>query len=656
MDAQRREIKRTLKRLRTALNVGDVRCFAHELQSMASKDVLNAIREQKLLVKPHSADRSAIAGIVRTAAETVLHRANVDHYLAYLDFVELWQDVHQETVGRLSVAIGGLPKMGIAQLLGIFEKALDRYLQDLPSPSPVQDQSVAAYERSLHHINGLANDTFYAALRTLNEASRVVIHPAEQRLSYNKRYLALRRFTMAIQIAAELNSLEWVLDAVTYGDLIVSKVETASTPRVILDHADARRSLLRELAIRRNLVLNLNRARGPRHVREMLKASETSVLEEAVVYYAGLAEIEPVEVDLESLFDESTAALIRVDAEDDLLALAGASVADQQYATYYLSAMCLRWFELAAAAVRQVLSPGRRRLLSAPPIPVHSIKNIIERGGGVNAAETINDLLSTLPVRSHYELVRRPFLRLPDGETRCLPRGGYSPWATTVRETLISGGAIGDAYGRMWEMFYTRSFEESDWLVVGRNLKLRCEGQTTTEVDLLLKKDDLLLVVEVKALIGSGVTAYDHWRNRQTIELGCRQAAAAAEFIRTRQEWLASVAGRQVAAGVRYIQPLVLTTLGMFDGWHFEGVPVIGEGGRKAITQGAKVDYTDSSGRVVSTRWITKPEELSTERILWSLNNPLEMLIAPEDLTPHSPDERRFRPIATHDSMGKSIA
>jgi len=25
-------------------------------------------------------------------------------------------------------------------------------------------------------------------------------------------------------------------------------------------------------------------------------------------------------------------------------------------------------------------------------------------------------------------------------------------------------------------------------------------------------------------------------------------------------------------------------------------------------------------------------------------------------LTPHSPDERRFRPIATHDSMGKSIA
>ena len=58
----------------------------------------------------------------------------------------------------------------------------------------------------------------------------------------------------------------------------------------------------------------------------------------------------------------------------------------------------------------------------------------------------------------------------------------------------------------------------------------------------------------------------------------------------------------------------------------------MGEVGRKAITTGAKVDYTDQSGRVVSTRWITKKEELTTDRILWSLQNPVELLIAPESL------------------------
>lgn len=632
MDARRREISRTIKRLRAALDVGDVQRFADDLQKTASADVLTAVREQKLLLKPHTADRSAVTAALTATAETVLCRAEADHYLAYLEFMAVWECAYRGTVERQSVVLSGMPRMAIGQLLGIFEKALNRFLQDLPSRPPTESQSVAEYERLLHHLNGLGNDTFYAAVRALNEASRVMLDPIEQRLSPSERDRALRRFIKATQIAAELNGLEWVLDWVTYGDLVVSEVESASAPQVRLDYADARRSLLRELAIRRNLVLNLNRARAPRYVREMLNASEAPVLERAVEHYAELAGIDPAGVDMERLFDQSAATLVLVEAEDDLLALAGASAGDPQPATYYLSAMCLRWYELGAAAVRRILPPGSRRLLAAPTIPVSSIEAVIARGGGVHVAETIENLSSVLPARTHYDLVRRPFLRLPGGETRSLPVGGCTLWNTTVREALISGGAIGDAYGRMWEMFYARSFEESEWLVVGRNLTLRSAGQTTTDVDLLLKRDDLLLVVQVKAMIGSGVTCYDHWRNRQTIEWGCRQAAVAAEFIRAQPGWLASVAGSQAAGEVRHIQPLVLTTVDMFDGWHFEGVPVIGEVGRKAITQGAKVAYTDSSGCVVSTRWITTPEDPSTERILWSLNNPVELLIAPEGL------------------------
>ena len=58
----------------------------------------------------------------------------------------------------------------------------------------------------------------------------------------------------------------------------------------------------------------------------------------------------------------------------------------------------------------------------------------------------------------------------------------------------------------------------------------------------------------------------------------------------------------------------------------------MGEVGRKAITEGAKVDYTDQSGHIFSTHWITKKEDLTTDRILWSLKNPVELLIAPESL------------------------
>jgi hypothetical protein len=634
MDAQRRELGRAVKRLRAALEARAVQGFAEELQKVASEDLLAALREQKLLLKAHPADRSAVLAELRATAERILAGPEADNFLAYLHFVGIWDVVYARCAKRLSSVLHILPKMGIGQLLEIFEEAVERFPKVIPRRPQSEGLTVAEYERSLHDYNGLAVDVVYAGFRALNQASRVALSPIEQRgLSRNQREMALRRLLKATQISSELNGLEWVLDCVTYGDFVVSKVENGPVPRAHFGYADARRSLLRVLAIRRDLVINLNRARGPRHVQEMLKASEASLLGTAVEHYADLAGIDPTKFNEKDLFDQSAAILALVRAEDDFLVAAGASGEDPRPATSYLAAMSLQWFELAAAAVRRTLPRGRRRLLAAPVVPIHEIEADIARGGGVRVAEAMKNLVSALPARSHFDLVRRPFIRLPGGETRCLTAGRGRPWTATVRETLISGGAIGDAYGRMWETFYTQSFEESNWLVVGRNLTLRRAGEAVTDVDLLLKREKLLLVVQVKALIGSGLTTYDHWRNRRTIEWGCRQAAAATEFIRAHPSWLVSVTGPRVAGEICQVQPLVLTNVSAFEGWQFGGVPIIGEVGRTAITKGAKVDYRDpQSGAVVSTRWITRPEELSTERILWSLNNPVELLIAPESL------------------------
>lgn len=642
MDASRRNIKRVIKHLREALDAGESKLFSEKLAAQASPELLTAIREQKLLTRPHSVDRQSIKDAVKAAAETALCRTDADHYLAYLEFIDLWWRGHREAVERLATVIARLPEMPFSQLLEVFDKTLEKIQRGRTSHPPIIGQSVAEYEKELHHLNGVANDTLFAALRALNEASRVVLGSVEKRIVPSRQFQMLRSFTKAIEISAELNSLEWILDSVSYGDFVVSTVENASISRVRLDHADVRRSLLRELAIRRRLVLLRSRAGAPRHLREMLKASEFSILEQAVEHYAKQAGVKSSDVDTEYLFDRSQEILRFLDAEDDLLALSGTSVRDSQYATYYFSAICLIWHELAASAVRKILPSGRRRSLASAAIPTSSVENVILRAGGTHAAKCIEDLTSTLPTKSHYDLARRPFVRAPCGETRSLPFVGASIWNTSVREILVSGGAIGDAYGRLWEDFYAYTFEESDWVLVGRNLTLRSNGRTTTDVDLLLKKGNLLLVVEVKALIGSGVSCYDHWRNLQKIEWGCRQAAVAADFVRDQRAWLASVAGNEVAAEIRHIQPLVLTTVASFDGWSFEGVPVIGEAGRKAITEGVKVEYTHSSGRVVSTRWITKPDELTTERILWTLNNPVELLIAPEGLDTFQ-RELRFR-------------
>jgi len=82
---------------------------------------------------------------------------------------------------------------------------------------------------------------------------------------------------------------------------------------------------------------------------------------------------------------------------------------------------------------------------------------------------------------------------------------------------------------------------------------------------------------------------------------------------------------------VRHIQPLVLTSEHMFDGWEYLGVPVAGETIRRAITVGTKVEYYDANtNETVRTDHHLRAEDISTETILTALRNPIELKLAPE--------------------------
>lgn len=118
MDAQRRDLGRAIKRLRVALEAGDVQWFAKELEKTGSADLLTAIREQKLLLKSHPVDRGAVAAALRATAEHFLHEPEASQYVAYLHFVEVWECASLTARKRLSLVLGRLPKMGISQLLG----------------------------------------------------------------------------------------------------------------------------------------------------------------------------------------------------------------------------------------------------------------------------------------------------------------------------------------------------------------------------------------------------------------------------------------------------------------------------------------------------------------------------------------------------------
>lgn len=598
MDARRKKIGRIIKKLGSALQNGDSQRFSDELEASASKDVLTAIREQKLLVKRHPACQETVADAVSRSACTVLSEDQAREYVAYLKFVDVWKISHISSSRRLKKIFHTFPKLPERELLVLLDTALLDFLTLIPLQIPTEQHSVSDFEREIHQRNGVANDVVFAGLRALNEAAKIISEPKARQPSPSNRYSLMRRFKKALYVASELNSLEWILDWVTYGDLIVSSVQTNETSEVKFEYADARRSLLRELSIRRKIVLQRAPAITQRYLRKMLSMSESAVLQKAVAYYSDQVGLNSETTGMTSLLERSGFVLRSLNAEDDMLVAATASVGQQQCTTDYLSFACLHWFEMASGEVRKSLPTGSRRFLAAPSIPTHLIELDLREAGCQNVSKSIERFTSSIPSRSHFDLVRKPFIRLSDGDIRCTTLTNNGLWNTIVREVSISGGSVGAAYGKMWEEFFADSFQKSGWEVIGRNQMLRSKGKLVTEVDLLIKKNDLLLAIEVKALIGSSTNCYDHWRNRQTVEWGCRQAAKAAEFIRNNEAWLSSVADRKTAEEIRHVEPLVFTNMSIFDGWKFEGVPVIGEPGRKSITEGSKVEYRDTNGSV----------------------------------------------------------
>ncbi|WP_447909500.1 hypothetical protein [Brevundimonas bullata] len=542
----------------------------------------------------------------------------------YLTFVDLWLSAHTRAMGRLHSLLRLIPGSD-AELVGLFGRVLRAVVSEISPPSP-EGQTVSAYERNVHNYMGYGNDIIYAMLRALNEGARLGRMNDGRPLRGEAQRVAFRRFSRASEIASEVNGLEYLLDQISFGELAVGEVSVIAEPFVRLEFVDVRRSLMRILAIRRNLILRMNRVREPRYVREMLKASVGRVSADALDHYEREYGFDPVEVDERALLERGEALLTFVEAEDDMLMLAAGD--DPRAAIRYLLGASLAWFHQVADAIQRS-AVSRRKTEPAVSIPTerivwggqHSDFELVER--------CLEDLISKLPVRSHFDLVRRPYVSTRAG-VLALPSGTGGLWTTTVREGLVAGGGIGDRYGWAWEKFYADLFKQSHWTVLGEGLKLRRDGRLITDLDLLLQKGDLVLAVQIKALIGSGVSPYDHWRNRKTIEWGCLQAKAAGEFLREHPGWLIDVAGRELARQVKHIQPVVLTNVDFFDGWRFEEVPVMGEVGRKAIVRGARVDFSDESGTDVDTLWITRPEDLTTERILWSLDNPVELHISQE--------------------------
>jgi hypothetical protein len=158
-------------------------------------------------------------------------------------------------------------------------------------------------------------------------------------------------------------------------------------------------------------------------------------------------------------------------------------------------------------------------------------------------------------------------------------------------------------------------------------VKLKKNGKQVTDIDMLLARDAVCVVLQIKALAGSGMNAYDHWRNKQIIEKGIAQAKVATEMLSSKA-LLSDILGRSVARQINIFQPVVLSTLHYFNGWQQHGVPVISIAALENLMRGATVNFWGAKGKLSDDIRFTKGEDISGDELLQFLQMPVDWRIS----------------------------
>jgi len=568
------------------------------------------------------------------------------HEENYADFAVLISDCRDRVTAQVGEKLKRFPKVSSCELLEAANDLLSSWCDQIATAAWEQAASdikgvagdvntvSAMSERTVHEIKGTTNDIAFAAVRALNEAFSVIDQERNIRSGNAVRRGASQALMELIELAIAWNSLEYIADQVSYGEWVVTSVNPSGGYEVRLDIRDPVLEYARIIGLRRDAVFVMSGKERPSAARIQLERGIPGFLSSALEHLTSGTELRCGIGEFSSLERRMRQRVAELDPNDDLLLTAGS--VDFPIVEDYIAALSLRWFCDIAEFIAEYVPKRVARDLSPPVTTTETICSMLplETGQLARVQAALNSFIQVLPVRRYLGLIANPFVRLPHNQFAYIPALTGAGWPADVRAKWLRKGDVGRKFGGLWEEFLASLLEDFGWLILGRGIKLRKNGKIVTDVDLFAVREGLLLLLQIKALAGQGFNAYDHWRNRKTIEEGARQAAAAAECLETNRDILRGL-GSTSAVGIKRIQPAVLTNLHIFNGWRVGDVPVVSRNGLTTILRGGVVTRHMSDGTEVDPQYFCKSETFDVAEFVDLMLNPIDWRISQESLKPN---------------------
>lgn len=608
---------------------------------------LVGFREQKILMAvANPLLRRAIANqFLRAVARISQNTNSVSTATQYVNSIEVVWTALSDLSERAKHLFDGAGSTVNCHPALVMRQALSRFYDHIgtriPSASadhicdptvPVGQTQSADYARHLHDLSGDINDVTFAGARALNEWMRRNHEKYPTPLPTRVRYSELEIAHNCIHLAAEWNSIEYIADKLSYGFYEAEVMSGAEHPAVHLSISDIALERARMVAIERRVVQIERQQRPSYYLREGLELSLRAVMNYALAYYQGnLPYGRARNLNRESV-SQLEARLNRllgcIDADDDLLVVSARMGYSVQ--VEYLASICLQWWSIIGHYVQGPGSKNRDAYLWLVGIPTDQIASHISSSPAEKllAERALMANILTLPTSRHFALIRHPFFRCTMGQTWSLSEFADLSWNAVVRERLVKGDIIGKTYGEVWEDYLAHALSDFGWVVHGKGIRIREGNRVLTDVDIAASKGELLLLIQLKATAIPGFNTFDQWKSRLIIESGARQAALAQKAVTDQPRLLMDWGGRKLANQADIIQPVVLTTCDLYNGWTCHGVPITSIGGLMTLLQGANVTYRRADDTAVESERFGHSTDLTAREFVELLHHPVEWRVS----------------------------
>jgi len=615
--------------LKTALKNSDPEPAMNTLTGSTSPDIFQIFIEQKLLINPPCFERLAVAFI--NAAQRLINEETLKQALYnYIEFVRFYL----KATANLERKLRGLLKdlldrsllemmthlhvdmvMTSAALTEQFNKAQRKIGRNKHLAEVAEGSEWGFYE-----LNGVINDKLFTSLRLLTFYTHWRRLPALDGFIGLTTEDEVRRFYESTRLANHYNSYDAALSKLTYGEWQVTSIELGELPTFTFGIVDESMELARQIGLKRQVSFRMMGRKYPFELQIQLHSVVVRTITFAFEYYEEVVKDLPKNL-RQQVIKKSRKLLDGIDLADQLLV---AHADTKEVFSQYIAATVLCTLQLVAEAL--TAHPVYKNFFITPELPLAMIEELLEDivVDGQLCKPLIESFLSGPVIKNYFDLFSAPFIKDVDGRVLCLEMLCGSEPQQWVRQHFMKGGGIAVKVGKVWEDYLAATLANSFDCKVKSSVEIRQGGKTLTDIDVLAIRQNVLLVIQIKAYYGRGVNDFEQWKFREKLLHGAKQAIVGCEAIARDKQFLTRIFDQYDISQIDTVQPIVFTNDELFNSWAPRGVPVLDLGALNQLINGATVRFEDGRGKVKGKKHFLKNKKMSSAEFLKFLREPLD--------------------------------